>query len=231
MPLPKPPVQLYELNLPSTGKKIVYRPFLTKEEKILLIALESQDEKQILLAIKQTLKNCIQTKIKIEDLSVFDVEYLFLNTRARSIGEVIELKLTCPDDGETQVETTINIDDIKVQKSKDHSPTIKLSDDLIITMKYPNIDSLVDTNTDKDAIEAVAKCISQIATNDEVYDSSQFTVKEAVEYIEQLPVKQFEKIQKFFTSIPKLSHTVKVKNPNTGVTSDVVIEGLYNFFG
>ena len=233
MPLPKPPVPLYELTVPSTGKKIVYRPFLTKEEKILLMALESQDEKQILLAIKQTLKSCIQTKIKIEDLAVFDIEYIFLNTRARSIGEVIEMKLTCPDDDVTQVDVAINIDDIKVQKDKNHSSEIKLGEQFLVKMKYPNIDSIanVDENQSEDAIEVVAKCISQIATEEEVYDCSQFTKKEIIEFVEQLPVKQFEEIQKFFTNMPKLQHTVKVKNPKTGVESEVVIEGLYNFFG
>ena len=231
MPLPTPPVPLYELIVPSTNKKIVYRPFLTKEEKILLMALESQDEKQILLAIKQTLKNCIQTKIKIEDLAVFDVEYIFLNVRARSIGETIELKLTCPDDDETRVDVSINIDDIKVQKDKNHSSEIKLDDKFIVKMKYPNIDSITDTEQSEDAIEVVANCISQILTEDEVYDCSQVSKKEVVDFVEQLPVKQFEEIQKFFSNMPKLQHKVKVKNPNTGVQSDVVIEGLYNFFG
>jgi T4 bacteriophage base plate protein len=232
MPLPKPPVPLYELTIPSNNKKIVYRPFLTKEEKILLMALESQDEKQILLAIKQTLKNCIQTKIKIEDLAVFDVEYIFLNTRARSIGEVIELKLTCPDDDETKVSVSINIDDIKVEKPKGHSSEIKLGEQFLIKMKYPNIDSLIDVDDEsEDTIKTVAKCVGQIATEEEIYDCSQVSLDETVEFLEQLPVKQFEEIQRFFTNIPKLQHKVKVKNPNTGVESDVVIEGLYNFFG
>lgn len=233
MPLPTPPVSLYELTIPSNGKKIVYRPFLTKEEKILLIALESQDEKEIILAIKQILKNCIQTKIKIEDLAIFDVEYIFLNTRAKSIGEIIEMKLTCPDDNETKVEVSIDIDDIKVKMNDKHSSEIKLDDNMIVKMKYPNIDSLIDVddNQTEDVVEMVAKCISQIITEDEVYDCSQFKKEEIIDFVERLPVKHFEQIQRFFTNIPKLQHTVTVTNPETGVVSDVVIEGLYNFFG
>lgn len=233
MPLPSPPVSLHELIVPSTGKKIVYRPFLTKEEKILLIALESQDEREIILAIKQILKNCIQTKIKIEDLAVFDVEYIFLNTRARSIGEVIELKLTCPDDNETQVDVAININDIKVEKNKNHTSEIKINDSMIVKMKYPNIDSIVeiDSNQTEDAIDVLTKCLSQIIMEEEVHDFSQYSREEVIEWIEKLPPKQFQEIQKFFNNMPKLQHKVKVKNPNTGIESEVVIEGLYNFFG
>lgn len=233
MPLPSPPIPLYELTVPSTGKKIVYRPFLTKEEKILLIALESQDEKEIILAIKQTLKNCIQTRIKIDDLAVFDVEYIFLNARARSIGEIIELKLTCPDDNETQVDVAININSIKVNKDKNHTSEIKIDDNMIVKMKYPNINSLldIDSNQTEDAIDVLSNCISQVITEDEVHDCSQYSKKELIEWIEKLTPKQFQEVQKFFTNMPKLQHVVKVTNPNTGVESEVVIEGLYNFFG
>lgn len=233
MPLPIPTAPLFELEVPSTGKKIVCRPFLTKEEKILLMALESDDEKQILLAIKETLKNCIRTKIKIDDLAVFDVEYIFLNIRSRAIGETIELKLTCPDDNTTQVDVKIPIENIKVTKPENHSSEIKIDDTYIVKMKYPNIDSVFGNNLDNtdDALKIIAKHISQIITEDEVYDCSQFTLKEINEFIENLPFKQFKKIEMFFDDMPKLQHKINLRNPNTNVESEVVIEGLYNFFG
>lgn len=228
MNLPQISVPTYSLVIPSTGKKIQYRPFLTKEEKILLIALESEEDEQILTAIKNTIKSCVKTDIDINDLSVFDVEYIFLNLRARSIGEIIELKIICPDDGITQVNVKINIDDIKVQKNPLHKTEIKIDDDIILKMKYPNIDTLLEDPDN--AVGVIIKCISKIITKDNEYDCNLVSEEEILEFVENLPVNSFKQLQKFFSTIPKLSHTIKVKNPNTEVVSDVTISGVYNFF-
>ena len=232
MPLPTPPVPYYELELPSNGKKVVYRPYLTKEEKILLIALESQDEKQVISAIKNTIKSCLKTKIKIEDLATFDIEYLFLNIRARSIGEYIELLVTCPDDNTTQIKVKIDIDQIKVQKDPKHQREFKLSDDFIVTLKYPNIDSVLEADKESadEAMKVFAKCVAQIATPDEVYDCSKYPIEEVQDFLEKLQPKDFEKLETFFATIPKLSHTIKFRNPNTEVENEVTIEGVFNFF-
>ena len=193
--------------------------------------MESEEDEQILTAIKNTIKSCVKTDIDINDLSVFDVEYIFLNLRARSIGEIIELKITCPDDGTTQVNAKINIDDIKVQKNPRHKTEIKIDNDIILKMRYPNIDTLLEDPDDTDdIIGVVTKCISKIITKDNEYDCNLISKEEILEFVENLPVNSFKEIQKFFTTIPKLSHTLKVKNPKTEVVSDVTISGVYNFF-
>ena len=210
MPLPKIATPTYELVLPSSNRKIKYRPFLVKEEKILIIALESQDQKQIANAVKSILSTCILTKgIKVDKLSTFDIEYLFLNVRGKSVGEQIEVMVTCPDDGKTQVPMSINIDDIKVQKDKNHSPDIVLDD----------------------TFELIASCIDQVYSEEESWTQEDCTKKELVDFLEQLNSSQFKDIEKFFDTMPKLSHTVKVTNPNTKVESDITIEGLQSFFG
>lgn len=231
MNLPKVSVPTYSLVIPSSGKKIQYRPFLTKEEKILLIALESEEDEQIINAIKDIIKSCVKSDINVSELSIFDVEYIFLNLRARSVGEIIELKITCPDDGTTQVNVKINIDDIKVEKIPSHSTEIKINDDILLKMKYPNIDTLLEEYENSDeTIDVIVKCISKIITKDNEYDCNLVSKEEILEFVEGLPVGAFKEIQKFFSSIPKLKHTIKVKNPNTNVTSDVTISGVYNFF-
>jgi len=237
MPLPTIATPTFELELPSTGQTIEHRPFLVKEEKVLLYALESESTKQITNAVKSVIKNCIKTKgIKIEDLPTFDIEYLFLNIRGKSVGEDIEVNLICPDDGETSVPVTINVEDIKVEKSDEHKKQIKINDDIMVEMKYPTLNQFIKENFDVDSIDTeksfdlIASCISQIISEDEVWESENCTKKEMVEFIEQMNSSQFKEIEKFFATMPKLSHSVQIKNPNTGVESKVVLEGLASFF-
>jgi hypothetical protein len=238
MPLPKIATPVYELELPSTGETIQYRPFLVKEEKVLVIALESEDVKQITTAIKNVIKNCIKTKdVKVENLPTFDIEYLFLNIRGKSVGEDIEVNVTCPDDGETQVPVTINLDDIKVQKNEDHTNRIKLDDSIMMEMKYPSLDQFIKNNFNFEersamdqSFELIATCIDKIFTEEDVWAAEDCSKKEIVEFLESMNSSQFKEIEKFFETMPKLSHTIKVKNPKTKKESEVVIEGLAGFF-
>ena len=224
MPLPKISTPTYELVLPSSGRKIKYRPFLVKEEKILIIALESQDQKQIANSIKSILGNCILTRgTKVEKLSTFDIEYLFLNVRGKSVGEQIEVMVTCPDDEKTQVPMSINIDSIKVEKSKDHKTDIKLDEQFTLKMRYPSLNEFIKTNFSADEMKVddtfdlIASCIDQIYSEEESWTQEDCTKKEMVEFLEQLNSSQFKEIETFFETMPKLSHKVNVKNPNTCV--------------
>ena len=236
MPLPSIATPTFELELPSTGQTIEYRPFLVKEEKILLYALESESQKQISNAVKTVIKNCIKTKgIKVEKLPTFDIEYLFLNIRGKSVGEDIEVGLICPDDGETTVTVNINVEDIEVQKDKEHDTQIKLNDELMIEMRYPSLAQFVKENFDTESeadrsFDLISTCIDKVYTEEEVWETANCTKKELMEFVEGMNSTQFKKIEDFFTSMPKLSHTVKIKNPNTGVESEVVLEGLASFF-
>ena len=239
MPLPKIATPTYELELPSTGKTVEYRPFLVKEEKLLVIALESEDTKQITTAIKAVLKNCIQTKgVKVETLPTFDIEFLFLNIRGKSVGEDLEVNIICPDDEETQVPVTIELDDIKVQKTEGHTNQIKLDSSIMLEMKYPSLNEFIKSNFDMEegknqmdqSFELIAQCIDKVYTEDEVWSTSDCTKKEMNEFLESMNSAQFKQIEEFFTTMPKLSHTITVKNPNTKVESDVVLEGLASFF-
>ena len=237
MPLPKINTPTYELVIPSIGKKARYRPFLVREEKILILALESGDMSQITNAIVEIMTACILTKgIKVLELSTFDIEYIFLNIRSKSVGEVIEVNVTCPDDGETKVSMEINIDDIKVQKDKNHTNLIKLDESLSMKMKYPSIEQFVENNFEvkkqnvDQSLDMITSCIDQVYTEEEAWAASDCTKDELKEFIEQMNTKQFKEIEKFFTTMPKLSHTVKVQNPETKVKSDVVLEGLASFF-
>jgi citrate lyase gamma subunit len=238
MSLPKIDAPTYELTLPSSDRKIKYRPFLVKEEKLLIIAMESENMHDIANAIKQVLENCILTRgIKIEKLSTFDIEYLFLNVRGKSVGESVEVLLTCPDDGETQVATTIALSDIRVQKDPEHTNIIKLNDEFSLKMRYPSLEEFVKENFDAEGIgqieqsfEMIAKCIEQVYNEEESWAASDHTTEEMVEFVEGLGSSAFKEIEKFFTTMPKLTHTVKIKNPNTGVVSDVIVEGLASFF-
>ena len=238
MPLPKIATPTYELELPSTGKSISYRPFLVKEEKVLVIALESEDNKQITTAIKAVLKNCILTKgIKVEALPTFDIEFLFLNIRGKSVGEELEVNIICPDDGKTEVPVTINLDDIEVKKNENHTNKIKLDNTIMMEMKYPSLDQFIKSNfdfNDKNAMdqsfELIAASIDKIYTEEEVWATADCTKKEVKEFLESMNSNQFKKIETFFETMPKLSHTVKVTNPKTKVESEVVMEGLASFF-
>ena len=238
MPLPKIATPTYELELPSTGKTISYRPFLVKEEKLLVIALESEDTKQITTAIKAVLKNCVLTKgIKVENLPTFDIEFLFLNIRGKSVGEELELNVTCPDDGKTEVPISIDLDDIQIQRTEGHTNKIKLDDSLMMELKYPSLEQFIKNNFDfneKNAMDQsfdlIATCIDKIYSEEEVWAAADCTKKEMKDFMESMNSAQFKAIESFFESMPKLSHTVSITNPNTKVKSDVVLEGLASFF-
>ena len=236
MALPKLGVPQYELSMPSTGKTVKYRPFLVKEEKVLLLAMESQEEKQVVDAVKNVLKSCVISRIKVDQLPSFDLEYLFLKIRGAAIGEVIEMTVTCTDDGETSATATINIDEVEVIKEEGHNRKIMLTDTTGILMKYPSMDRFIESQFLNKGIDAdhifnfIAEHIEQIFDEEEVYDSSTTSKKEFREFVEGLTSKQFESIQKFYETMPKLSHTFTVVNPNTGNECEYTIEGLQSFF-
>ena len=239
MPLPKINTPTYELTLPSNGKKIKYRPFLVREEKILIMALETEDMKQVTDAVLTILNGCIITKgVKIEDLPSFDIEYLFLNVRAKSVGEKVEVNLTCPDDNKTSVTIDIDLDSIKVKKDKNHKKIVKLDDNLSLKLKYPTMDNFINNNfessedfTDiKTTLKLITSCIDIIYNEEESWNGSDSTEKELIEFIEQLNTKQFQAIENFFSTMPKLTHSVKITNPKTNVQSTVILEGLAAFF-
>ena len=240
MPLPQIATPTYELVLPSTGKKIKYRPFLVKEEKILILALESEDQKQITEAVKTTLKSCISTRIKIDELPTFDIEYIFLNIRGKSVGESVDLIVTCPDDGTTTVPVKIYIDEIKVEQSENHTRDIKLDGIYTLRMKYPSLNQFIENNfsTTDDAKEVVNKsfkviadCMDTIYTEEDAWDVNDYTPSERLDFVEKLSSKQYKEVEKFFATMPKLSHTFEVVNPNTKQKNSIVLEGLADFFG
>lgn len=237
MPLPKIATPYYTLELPSTGEDIEYRPFLVKEEKILILAMETQDTKQITKAIKDVIKSCVKSKVKVEELPTFDIEYLFLNIRGKSVGEEVEVKIICPDDGETEVPVTIAIDEIKIKKNPDHKRDIKLDDTLTMRMKYPSLDQFVSENFDMNenlgiekTFDLISSCVETIYNEDEAWNSADVTKKELLEFLEQLSTSQFKDIEKFFDTMPKLSHTIDITNPKTKKKSEVVLEGISSFF-
>ena len=239
MPLPKIATPTYELELPSTGQTIQYRPFLVKEEKLLVLALEGEDVKEITTAIKNVIKSCIQTKgIKVDTLPTFDIEYLFLNIRGKSVGEELEVKLLCPDDNETYAPVMIPIDEIVVVKNDVHTNKIKLDNSLMMEMKYPSLAEFIKNNFDFDgdatmdqSFDLISSCVDKIYNEEEVWAAADCTKKEIGSFLEQMNSAQFKDIEKFFETMPKLSHTVKVKNPKTKVENEIVLEGLSSFFG
>ena len=238
MPLPKIATPTYELEIPSTKKKIKYRPFLVKEEKILLLAMETNDPKEIAESVKNVINNCIITRgVKVDKLSTFDIEYLFLNIRGKSVGEEVEVMVTCPDDGETQVPMVINLDEIKVVQDPKHNRDIKLDDELTLRMKYPSLNEFVKSNftgedemSIDDTFGMITGCVEQIYSEEESWAASDSTPKEMREFLEQLTSTQFKEIETFFETMPKLAHNLKIKNPKTGVESEVTLEGLTSFF-
>ena len=243
MPLPKIVTPTFELTLPSNKKQIKYRPFLVKEEKVLIIAMESGNTTQITNAVKDVLKNCVLTRgIKIDSLPSFDIEYLFLNIRAKSVGESVDLIITCPDDGETQVDATVYVDEIQVVIPEGHTSEIKIDDTITLKMKYPSLQEFIDNNFDftktnnseetiNKSFDVVASCVDMVYTANESWSAGDVTKKELVEWLETFDANQFKGIERFFDTMPKLSHTLTVKNPKTGIESDVVLEGLSSFFG
>jgi hypothetical protein len=238
MPLPTIATPTYELVLPSTKKKIKFRPFLVKEEKLLVLAMESEDSKQISTAIKSVLKACIETRgIKVENLPTFDIEFLFLNIRGKSVGEEVEVLIVAPDDGNTRVSVTINLDEIKVQEDPGHSKQIRINDELMMEMKYPSLDQFIKSNFDfggtadlDQSFELIGSCIDKIYSEEEVWSTDDVSKKEVTGFLEQMSSSQFKDIENFFSTMPKLKHEVKVLNPETGVESTVVLEGLASFF-
>ena len=240
MPLPKISTPTYELELPSTGQKLTYRPFLVREEKLLVLAMESENTKDITRAIKEVLKACIKTKVKVETLPTFDIEYLFLNIRGKAVGEEVEVSVLCPDDEETSVDVTIPIDDIVVQRDKEHDDTIILDDTLSMKMKYPSLDQFIETNFDvgnekgtqlEQSFNLIASCIDSIYSEEEAWTTSECSKKELNEFLEQLSSTQFQQIEKFFETMPKLSYELSVTNPKTKKKGKVTLEGLASFFG
>ena len=223
MPLPKVNTPTYELVLPSPNKKIKYRPFLVREEKILIMALETEDVKQITSSVIEILNACILTRgIKIEKLATFDIEYLFLNVRAKSVGESIDVNVTCPDDNKTTVEVKVDIDSIKIIKNKNHKDTVKLDDTLSLKLNYPSIEQFIENNFESSkgseitsTLDMITSCIDMIYTDEESWNASETSKKDLEEFIEQLNTKQFSVIEGFFDTMPKLSHSIKVKNPKT----------------
>tara|TARA_R100000030_G_scaffold53780_1_gene40435 strand:+ start:622 stop:1338 length:717 start_codon:yes stop_codon:yes gene_type:complete len=237
MPLPTIATPTYSLELPSTKKTIKYRPFLVKEEKLLVLALETESQKEITTAVKSVIKNCIQTRgVKVETLPTFDIEYLFLNIRGKSVGEEVEVNIVAPDDGVTQIPVTIDLDEIKVVENPEHNRQIKINDELIMEMKYPSLEQFIKNNFDVNesnfdqSFELIASCVGKIYSDDEVWSTDDVSKKEVIEFLEQMNSIQFKDIEKFFETMPKLSHTVKVTNPKTKVESEVVLEGLSSFF-
>jgi hypothetical protein len=235
MALPKLNVPRYKIKLPSDGRTVSFRPFLVKEEKLLLLATETGEQDEIVTAIKNIIKECTDIQ-NVERLSTFDIEYLFLQIRTKSVGESVDVTVICPDDGETEVAISIPLDDIKVVKTRGHKREMKLSDEIVITMGYPSLDTFVKMNfTDSDSeveqmFDMAASCVETIADVEQVYECKDVPKAELIEWFNELNSKQFQMIQKFFETMPKLSHTVMVTNPNTGVEREVVLEGLASFF-
>jgi len=240
MPLPTIETPTYELKLPSSNKKVRYRPFLVKEEKVLIIALESKNSSDITNAVTEVLKKCILTKgINVDELPTFDIEYLFLNIRSKSIGEDIKITVTCPDDNETKVPVTIYVDEIKVVRQKDHSTDIRLDDKMTLRMKYPSLNQFIETNFEtsdgsetvvEKTFKVVANCMDTIFTGEDAWEAKDYTPSERMDFVEQLNSSQYKKVENFFSTMPKLSHTIEVVNPNTKKKGTVVLEGLADFF-
>ncbi len=238
MPLPKINAPTYELVIPSSKKKIRYRPFLVKEEKILVIAMESNEISDIARAVKQVLSNCIITRgIKVDKLSTFDIEYLFLNVRGKSVGETVDIMVTCPDDGETQVPVTVDLDAIQVKFDSEHNTDIKLDDNLTMRMKYPSLDQFIKENFQvedgvgfEQSIDMIADCVEMIFNAEETWTGADFTKKEMIAFLEGLGSKQFKLLEKFFSTMPKLTHDFTVVNPKTEQENKIHLEGLAAFF-
>ena len=236
MALPKLNTPTYELEVPSTDEKIKYRPFLVKEEKILMIAMESKDNTQIVNAVKDIVSLCTFEKLDIANLPMFDVEYIFLQIRAKSVGEVSKLKLLCPDDKKTYADVEVDLTKVEVQVEDNHTNKIELTDDMGMIMTYPTIDSFTESGIQNinanNMLDVIGSCVLQIyeQKGEKVYQAKDQTKKELTEFIESMNTHQFKKIQAFFDTMPKLKHTVKVKNPKTKKSNDITLSGLNDFF-
>ena len=236
MALPKLTTPTYELEIPSTDEKIKYRPFLVKEEKILMMAMESKADSDITQAVKDIVMECTFNKVKIDDMPMFDVEYIFLQIRSKSVGEVSKLKLLCPDDEKTYADVELNLNEVKVQVGEDHTNKIDLGNDMGMIMKYPSIDSFSESGirdiNPSNMLEVISTCILQIfeKKGEKVYDTKDQTKKEVIDFIEQLNTKQFKDVQQFFETMPKLKHEITITNPKTKKESKITLTGLNDFF-
>ena len=236
MALPKLTTPTYELEIPSTDEKIKYRPFMVKEEKILMMALESKSSGDITQAVKDIVSECTFNKVNIDLMPMFDVEYIFLNIRSKSVGEVSKLRILCPDDKKTYADVELDLNEVNVQVGEDHTNKIELGNGMGMIMKYPSIDSFKDSGirdiNASNMLEVISTCILQIYEDEgkKVYDSKDQTSKELTDFIEQLNTKQFKDVQKFFDTMPKLKHEVTIKNPKTKVESKITLSGLNDFF-
>ena len=236
MALPKLTTPTYELEIPSTDEKIKYRPFLVKEEKILMMALESKSSGDITQAVKDIVSECTFNKVNIDLMPMFDVEYIFLNIRSKSVGEVSKLRILCPDDKKTYADIELDLNEVNVQVGEDHTNKIELGNGMGMIMKYPSIDSFKDSGirdiNASNMLEVISTCILQIYEDEgkKVYNSKDQTQKELTDFIEQLNTKQFKDVQKFFDTMPKLKHEITVKNPKTKVESKITLSGLNDFF-
>ena len=237
MALPKLTTPTYELEIPSTDEKIKFRPFLVKEEKILMMAMESKSSADITQAVKDIVLECTFNKVKIDDMPMFDVEYIFLQIRSKSVGEVSKLKLLCPDDGKTYAEVELDLNEVKVQVGDNHTNKIALGNGMGMIMKYPTIDSFSETGirdiTPDNMLDVIGSCILQIfeKKGEKVYDTKDQTKKEVTDFIESLNTKQFKDVQHFFETMPKLKHEITLKNPKTKKESKIMLNGLNDFFG
>ena len=237
MALPKLEVPIYELTVPSTDEKIKYRPFLIKEEKILLIAMESGANEDVIQAVKQIVSECTFNTLKLGNMPMFDVEYIFLQIRSKSVGEVSKLKILCKDDGETYANVEVDLTEIEVQVNDDHTNKIELTDEMGVIMRYPTIDSFstagISDITADNMLDVIVACIDKIydKKGEEVYDSKDSSKKELMDFVEQMNTTQFQDVQAFFDSMPKLRHEITVVNPKTKVENKVALSGLNDFFG
>jgi hypothetical protein len=233
MALPKLNTPTYELELPSTGEKIKYRPFLVKEQKILMMAQEGQDEKEVMSAMSELVLACTFNKVNAEQSPMFDIEYIFLRVRGKSVGEKINLEVLCPDDEKTKAPVEINLEEVNIAMTEDHNTAIGITDDVVVHFRYPYMKDMMgipagSTDVQK-AFHILNTCIDAIHYGEDVYSRVDISQKDVDEFVDQLTTEQFEKVMKFFDTMPKLRHIVKVTNPKTKKKSEVVLEGLENF--
>ena len=234
MALPVINTPIYELELPSTKEKITYRPFLVKEEKILLVAMEEEKEENMIRAVKQIVNNCTFESLNVDNLPMLDLEFIFLRERAKSVGEIATVNILSPDDEKTYVKVDVNLEEVKVKFDKKHNKKIKLTDEIVIEMSYPNLSLVENTGDLSDAeqiFSMIGRCIERIFDGETIYEKSDFTHKELDVFLDSLSTQQFEEVQNFFNTMPKLSHTVEFTNPKTKKKQKITLEGMQSFFG
>jgi len=231
MALPKLDTPTYSMTLPSTGEEIKYRPFLVKEQKLMLIAQDAKNVKETYNNLKQIIESCTFSKVDIDNSPIFDIEYMFLRVRSKSVGSKANISIVCPDDGETNQLVEVDLDEIDIQIDEEHTNKIIISDDITVIMKYPTlkVTTIVEEDNASSMIDMITKCIHEIHHGETIYTSADMNDKEKKEFIESFSMQQFEKLTEFFDTMPKIRHYVKVKNPKTEVESEVLIEGLESF--